>query len=331
MAWRVLARRVARAALERAPAEVRAAALAAPDEVDLLDRVLPHVADRQVARAAVEGEAPGVAQTVAVDLGAGAVAAAERVVGGDAVGPAARGGRVDAQQLAEQRRQVLRVAARAVLVARAAAVTGADVEVHVGPEQQQPAVVIALGVRHAQDEARRAAVGAGGARALVLDDALVAGPVGEVDVEAARARVVGREGDRQEALLAPGLHLAADVEERALAATADDHDPPGLLDHEHALAVLRRRGHVDGGGEAPDRPELGAAAGGRLRRGGGLLARRRGGCRGGRGRRRRAGVVPARAARCQQHAGGQNRQSCSPHGATGWQDNFSVPDICVSL
>src|SRR4051794_27524631 len=72
-----LAGRVAAAALERAPAEILAAAAA--HEVDLLDRVLADIADREVPGAAVEGEPPRIAQPVAVDLGAGAGAAHERV------------------------------------------------------------------------------------------------------------------------------------------------------------------------------------------------------------------------------------------------------------
>ena len=76
-------------------------------------------------------------------------------------------------------------------------------------------------------------------RAPVLDHALVGGAVGEVDVEATRARVVGREGDRQQPLLAARGHLRADVEERRLAQTAADQDadPALLLDDEQAPAV----------------------------------------------------------------------------------------------
>ena len=50
--------------------------------------------------------------------------------------------------------------------------------------------------------------------ALVLDDSLIALRVGVVDVEALAARVVGREGHREQALLAAGLHQRADVQER---------------------------------------------------------------------------------------------------------------------
>ena len=74
--------RVPPAALPHAPAEVDAARAAAAHEVDLLDRVLPDVADHEVAGRAVEREAPGVAQTVGVDLAARAGLAGERVAGG---------------------------------------------------------------------------------------------------------------------------------------------------------------------------------------------------------------------------------------------------------
>ena len=305
VAGRALPRRVARAALERTPAEVGAAALAAAHEVDLLDLVLADVADRQVARAAVEGEAPGVAQAVAVDLPARAVATHERVVGGDAVRPPAGGGGVDAQDLAEQAAEVLGVAARAVLVAAAAAVAGADVEVLVGAEQQQPAVVVALVVGHPQHEPRRAGGGAGGGRAPVLDHALVARVVGEVDVEAPRARVVGREGQREQALLAARRHLAADVEERRGAqAPADQHaHAAGLLDDEQAPAVAGRGGHEHRRAEAADALETHTAA---LRLPG-VRRGARGRCRGGGGRggrRRRRGVAALAVARA---AGGHER------------------------
>ena len=205
-----------------------------------------------------------------------------------------------------------------------AAVAGADVEVPVGTEQQQPAVVVALVVGHPQHDPGRAGVGAVGARAPVLDHALVARVVGEVDVEAAGVGVVGREGDRQQALLAAGGDLAADVEERALAPAADDHDAPGLLDHEHAPAVGGRRGHVDRGLEAPDRLQARAAAGG-----GGRGGRRGGlGRRGRRGRRRRrrcARVIASRSTRGHEHSRGQRDQSHSPHAPTGWQDAFQGP------
>src|SRR5438445_489326 len=65
---------------------------------------------------------------------------------------AARPG-VDPQDLAEQAPQVLGVPAGAVLVVRAAAVAQADVELAVGPEQDQPAVVVGLGLALEEHEA----------------------------------------------------------------------------------------------------------------------------------------------------------------------------------
>src|SRR3954462_11683231 len=251
-AGRTLAGLVAPAAPGRPPAEVRALALAAADEVDLLDRVLPDVADDQVAGLAVERVPPRVAQAVAVDLRPRARAVHERVVGGDRVGLAARLLRVDPQDLPERRGEVLCVAARPVLVARAATVAGADVHVLVRAEQQQAAVVVGLRVVHPQHEPLGARVGAGRARALELDDALVLRLVGEVDVEPARARVVGRERDRQQALLASRRDLRADVEEGALLAAGEHADAARLLDDEQALRVARLGGDVDGLVEVPD-------------------------------------------------------------------------------
>ncbi len=116
----------------------------------------------------------------------------------------------------------------------AAAVARADVEVPAGAEQQQPAVVVGLAVGHREHEPGGAGVGAVRARPPVLDDALVAVAVGEVDVEAPAGGVVGRERHRQQALLAARGDLRGDVQERRaeLAAVADDHDPAALLDHE---------------------------------------------------------------------------------------------------
>ena len=65
-----------------------------------------------------------------------------------------------------------------------------------------------------QDGPGRAGVGAVGARALVLDDALVAVRAGEVDVEAPARGVVGRERHREQALLAARGRPGGDVQER---------------------------------------------------------------------------------------------------------------------
>ena len=323
VARRALPWREARAALERAPAEVGAAALAAAHEVDLLDLVLADVADRQVAGAAVEGEAPGVAQAVAVDLPARAVAAHERVVGGDACTAGRRRAAGSMRRSLPSRLPRFWALPRAPCSSPApAAVAGADVEMPVGPEQQQPAVVVALVVGHPQHQPRRAGVGALGGRALVLDHALVARAVGEVDVEAPRARVVGGEGEREQPLLAARRHLRADVEERRAAqAPADQHaHAAGLLDDEQAPAVAGRGGHEHRRAEAPDPLQAHAAASAPARlRAPGVVAGCRGGG-GGRGRRRGvAALAVARAAGGHERGRGKDDDSRAPQERQGWQ------------
>ena len=96
------------------PAVVLAAAARGGLEVDLLDGVLADVADVEVARAAVEAEAPGVAQAGRPDLGR-AAAPGERIVRRDRV--RRLGVDVDPQQLAEQRVLVLAVVLRVAAVA----------------------------------------------------------------------------------------------------------------------------------------------------------------------------------------------------------------------
>src|SRR4051794_18642388 len=251
--------RVARAGLERPPAEVRPApgAAAARQVVDLLPRVLPHVADDEVARAAVEREAPRVAQAERVDLAPRAGTPDERVVARHAVRPSAGGPRIDAQDLPQQRAEVLGVPARAVEVAAAPAVARADVEQAVGTEEQEAAVVVRLGVVHLEDEPRRRRVGRATAAAPVLDHALVLVAVGVVDVEQPAAGVVGRECHGQQALLPARGDQRADVEERAghRAPVAHHADRAGLLDDEQPVRVARGRREEDGGVEAADARE----------------------------------------------------------------------------
>jgi hypothetical protein len=141
-----------------------------------------------------------------------------------------------------------------VLVAAPAAVARTDVHQLVGPEQQQPAVVVGLGVAHEQHLAGGARVGHILAPAVVLDHALVAVLVGVVDVEQPALRVVGRERHRQQPLLAARRDQLADVQERLAQrlAAADHLDLPGLLDNEEPARVAGRRGDVDRRVERPD-------------------------------------------------------------------------------
>ena len=126
--------------LERVPAVERPGARAARREVDLLPRALADVGEREVAGGAVEREAPGVAEAEGPDLRPRASDADERVAGRDRVGDAAP--RIDAEQLAEQAAEVLRVLGRIVA---AAAVPGARVQEPVGAELQLAAPVVRRG------------------------------------------------------------------------------------------------------------------------------------------------------------------------------------------
>ena len=206
------ARVVRRAAFAQPPAVV-AAARADRLPVHFFARGLADVGDHQRAGAAVrpvvEVVAPRIAQAERPDLRqrGDRLPIDERVVVGHAV--AARIGvrhvDVDAQHLAEQRVRVLRVVQR---IAAAAAVAQADVEIAVGTKRQVAAVVIrerlldeAAAVGPHQVEAR-----AGIDRALrvarVARDHGVAVEIGEVDVEAPRGRVVGREREPEQPALA---------------------------------------------------------------------------------------------------------------------------------
>src|SRR4029077_13736501 len=122
--------------LPRAPAEVDPACISPRAEVDLLDVVLTDVADRDVAGAPIEREAPRVAQPVGVDRRLHTRAPDERVVTRDRVRPPAGRPRIDPQDLPEQRPEVLSVADRPMLVVAATTVADADVQQPVGPERE---------------------------------------------------------------------------------------------------------------------------------------------------------------------------------------------------
>ena len=247
--------------------ELPAVVAAGGDDVDLLDRVLPDVAGVERVRRGVEREAERVAEAVRPDLAEGARLADERVGRGDAV--LAVGGvvavRVDAQQLAEDRAQVLRVARRSVadgrarderlsvLVVGAAAVTEADVEEAVGAEDEGAAVVVELRLVEAQHLARAAGIdgraGIGRVRYVPFGDhALAVGRragrqgrevgrarrrLGRERVDEAVRRVARIERDAEEAALVVGAgpehaernHARGDVEEDALRAVGQVDAP----------------------------------------------------------------------------------------------------------
>src|SRR5437868_7350127 len=137
------------------PAEVAPGQLALGPVVDLLEPVLPHVADERPAGGA-EGELERVAQAVGVDLPARPVAVGKRVAARDRVlAPTARR-RTDAEDLPEQVVQSLSVVGR---VADAAAVADGHVEIAVPPELELAGVVGDPGVPDSQDRATVAPLG----------------------------------------------------------------------------------------------------------------------------------------------------------------------------
>ena len=184
-------------------------------EVDLLDLVLADVADGQVAVGAVEREAPRVAQAVGVDLAAGARAPDERVRRRDRVRPcrptpagrcagscraASRGSaRCRGRRAGRCRRRRRRCRCRAARRGRRRACR------RCGWARGRPCAA-----RGARCRRRR---GRALARA-VLDDRLGAARRRCSRRRTARLRVVGREGEPEQALLAAGRRPSADVEER---------------------------------------------------------------------------------------------------------------------
>ena len=232
------------------PAEVRPEGVER-QEVDLLTSSLADVADEHRIRRRVDGEPPGVAQPIRDDLGPRAGDRYEWVPGRDRIRVARA--RVDPEDAAEE--IVERLAGHADRDRRrvGAAVTDADVEVPVGAELHHPAVVVGGRLRQREDEAPPRLVGHVGIRggAVVLDQSDVPVAVVVVRVHEAARRVVGREGDRQQSLLAVCNDDAAKVEERRvlLNAILDQRHHAVLLDHHQPRLVSRGCDDVDGGGK----------------------------------------------------------------------------------
>ena len=117
-------------------AEVPAVVAALGDQVDLLVQVLADVGGPELAGLAVERHAPDVAQAIGPDLGTGVRPADERIVLRNGVVLAAFAVvDVDAENLAEQRPEILAVVVRVVA---GAAVAVRDVEEPSGPKQIVP-------------------------------------------------------------------------------------------------------------------------------------------------------------------------------------------------
>src|SRR3954452_25267301 len=224
-------------ALVPRPAEVLAVELAAPGEVDLLVLVLSDVRDHRVACRAVEREAPRVAKANGPNL--------RRLTR-----------RVDAEDLPEQPRGVLRVAER---IATPATVACPGLETPVRAELELTAVVVRVGAVLDPDQlAPRATVGAVGARAVELLDVKITVLARVVDVEQSALRIVRRKRHGEQATLAARLDVRMQVQERRreLASITHNPDRPRLLDNEQASPVAPRRGQVGRRREGPDAPEL---------------------------------------------------------------------------
>ena len=264
----------------RALLHVPAIVAAPSDERDLLPQPLPGVADQQRPAAPhVEREAVGVAEAIREDLVAAVGAAGaggERVVGRDGVGRGAVD--VEAQQVAEQVvLHVLPVAAAVVRVpildvaqpdvVGAAAVADRDVEVAVvGTEGESAGVVVELRLVDLQQDDLRGRVGEVrvardaqlGDRARAVEARRRAGAQGRavVDEEAAVRRVIGVEGEAEQAALVEarlqGDELGAQVEKRrrqARAVGVEDPHQTHLVDDEEAPRAVRRRHQVHRRGE----------------------------------------------------------------------------------
>ena len=223
------------------PAEVRAE-LRERQLVDLLACSLADIADHHRVQLGVDPEPPRVPQAVGDDLGPGAGRRDEWVGGWDRIGRTVS--RVDAKNAAEEIGQRLSGDTDRHPRRVGPAVTDGDVKVAVGPELHHAAVVVGGLLGQGDQQPALGAVdrvGIGG-RAAILDHPDVPVPVVEVRVDETARRVVGRERDREEPLLAFADDDAAQVEERIRLhdAVLDQRHEPVLLHDQQPRGVARR-------------------------------------------------------------------------------------------
>ncbi len=281
------------------PTEVERRRRPGRHEVDLFPGVLPDICDDEVAGCRVEGEFPGVAQSVGPDLWT-AAAVRVRVARGDRVGTASAWRRgVDPQQLAEQGVERLAVAVGRVAgpaVAGAAAVAGADPEHPVRTGDDVAAVVVGLGLVDREDFSAVVPIGGAVGAHRVGVHPRVAVAVRVVHVE---RLPVGGEGQPEQSLLAARGESVTQVDDGPIVENARSnraHSAGPLRDVERVVAPAncQRRRRVEG--RDPVEGETGIARVGRWRRG-----RRHhgagGGARAGRGARTRLGAAAGSAAR----------------------------------
>ena len=172
---------------------------------------------------------------------------------------------VEAEHFAEQAVDVLRG------VGIGAAVAERRIEHAVRPKAEPPGLVVLRGrLVDGDHELRARRIGdVGIAGDLIAADLGVARRIDQVDVEKAVLRVVGIEGEAQEAALAGGVDLHRQIEERCrldledaglLARDVDDLDEPGLLDHEDAGRIVGGGGDEQRLAQARRDPRRGDAA-----------------------------------------------------------------------
>ena len=156
---------------------------------------------------------------------------------------------VEAEHLAEERRVALAVPVR---IAGGAAVTEADVQLAVRPEDDVAAVVVRVGLFDEQQLALGRGIGVIGivGACRELDDARVALRIGEVHVDASRVCEVGVEREAEEPLLRPPGDATAEVEKRrrrGLQPPVDDDAHESLLldDEQPPLRIAWRERERD--------------------------------------------------------------------------------------
>jgi hypothetical protein len=241
-------------------------------EIDLLPRVLAHIADEEIPGQAVERDAPRVAEAVRPDLPARGRhsrardrhcrRAEERIGEWDRIVWWARDINVQAENLAEKLAEVLGVVRRVIA---APAVSDACVEVAVGSKDQRAAVVVRLsGVGDGQEDLGRGGIGdvrvAG--HGVPRDD-LIPPRVGVVDEEQAVACIVRVEGEAQEPPLAVRVDEPRDVEKRPRGDSVEDADLAPLEDDEQPrVAGVRNRHRFRDARQAGHRLEADSEVGG---------------------------------------------------------------------
>ena len=317
-------------AFPEAPPEVGAppGALRCREDVDLLPVGGADICDPEVARCPIEAEPPRVAKAEGPDLVAGTGPTDERIVVGNGVPTVGdRRAHVDAEQLRQQRPEVLPVV---VGVALRTTVAEPDVEVPVGPEGDVAAVVVGEGLRQPQHFATRPDVGDVARHGVGSDHA---GPVvGAVGVADEQDGAVGRERQSEQSALAPQVgHVRDEIEDGALGRREHltvAYEAPhgaGTLPDEQVVGPRtgnHRRRRLDGGdlGQADGEP---AQVGRRRRRRCSRRGRRAGGRRSGRGHGggRHGRVVAALVVGAPREHEDRHGEGCE--GAAKWHERHS--------